>query len=254
MGSTVLRMLGGSPDFRLTGAATEPGHPGIGEDAGIRAGTGPAGVLLSDDAAAAVAGCDVAVDFTLPVAATANIAACVAQGCALVLGTTGLDEGHLDQLHRAAGSIGVVYARNMSIGINVLTELARRAVRFMGPGVDIEIAESHHRNKIDAPSGTALQLGEAVAGELGQPLDELAVFDRHAVPGARKKGSIGFSSIRAGAVVGDHSILLATDEEILELKHHALDRGTFARGALRAARWLDGREPGMYSLGDVLGF
>ncbi len=254
MGRTLIRMLSVSGNFTLCGAAVEAGHPLLGQDAGVTAGLDALGVALTSDVAEAVAGCDIAIDFTLPVATSANISACVAQGCGLVLGTTGLDESQLAQLHEAGGTIAVVYARNMSVGVNVLTALARLAAGTMGDDADIEIIESHHRNKIDAPSGTALQIGEAIADRLGRRFDEVAVFDRQGTKGARTKGSIGFSSIRAGSIVGDHTILLAGEEEVLEISHRALDRGAFARGALRAAQWLEGREAGLYSMSDVLGF
>ena len=141
----------------------------------------------------------------------------------------------------------------MSVGVLVFTELARLAARLLGPDADIEISETHHRNKVDAPSGTALQLGEAIATELGTRLDDVAVFDRFAARSPRRPGSIGFSSVRAGSIVGDHDVLFALDEEVIHLQHRALDRTTFAKGALRAARWVAGRPAGLYSLADVLG-
>lgn len=253
MGTAVIRLVAASSDCALSGAATERGHGQLGSDAGSAAGVPALGVALTDSAAAAVAGCDVAIDFSAAAATRAHLAACAAARCALVLGTTGLPEDELRQVEAAAAAIPIVYGRNMSVGVLVFTELARLAARLLGPEADIEIVEAHHRNKVDAPSGTALQLGEAVAGELGVRLDDVAVFDRFASRAPRRRGSVGFSSIRAGSIVGDHEILLALDEEVVELRHRALDRTTFARGALRAARWVAGRPPGLYGMGDVLG-
>jgi 4-hydroxy-tetrahydrodipicolinate reductase len=164
--------------------------------------------------------------------------------------TTGLADRHRDELQSATRDIAMVYRRNMSVGVWCSLNFESPAA---GPGWDIEITETHHRDKTDAPSGTALQLGEAIASELGGRLDELAVFDRFATRAARRPGSIGFSSIRAGSVVGDHDVLFATNEEIIHLQHRALDRTTFARGALRAARWVANRPAGLYDMADVLG-
>lgn len=253
MGTAVIRLAAASADCSLSGAATEPGQAQLGEDAGVVAGTRRLGVMLGDSAVAALQGCDVAVDFTAAAVTSAHLEACVRQRCALVLGTTGLSEAQLQELDTAARSIPIVYGRNMSVGVLVFTELARQAARLLGSEADIEITETHHRNKVDAPSGTALQLGEAMARELGVKLDDVAVFDRFTTRAPRRRGSIGFSSIRAGSVVGDHSVMLALDEEIITLEHRALDRTTFARGALRAARWVVGRPAGLYSMADVLG-
>lgn len=253
MGAAVVRLIAANPDCALSGAAAEAGHPQLGLDAGTVAGTRRLDVPIVDSAVVAAAGCDVAIDFTAATAAAANLAACRRQRCALVMGTTGLGGEQLEALHSAAGEIPVVYGRNMSVGILVFTELARVAARLLGAEADIEIAETHHRNKVDAPSGTAMQLGEAIAAELGGSLDELAVFDRFSRRAPRRQGSIGFSSLRAGNVVGDHDVLFALEEEVIHLQHRALDRTTFARGALRAARWVAGRPPALYGMADVLG-
>jgi 4-hydroxy-tetrahydrodipicolinate reductase len=253
MGTAVIRLVASSADCTLTGAATEPAHAQLGQDAGVVAGARRLDVALRDDAAAAVQGCDVAIDFTAAAATVANLQACEAARCAVVLGTTGLTAEHLRHVQAAAGQVPVVYGRNMSVGVLVFTELARLAARLLGPEADIEIIETHHRSKVDAPSGTALQLGEAVAAELGARLDDIAVFDRFASRAPRRQGSIGFSSARAGTIVGDHEVLFALDEDVLRLEHRALDRTTFARGALRAARWVVGRPAGLYGMADVLG-
>jgi 4-hydroxy-tetrahydrodipicolinate reductase len=253
MGTAVTRLIASSSDCTLTGAAAEPGHALLGQDAGAAAGVGRLDVAITDSAEAAVRDCDVAIDFSAAVAAGPNLSACCARRCALVLGTTGLTDGHLRQLEQAARTIPIVYGRNMSVGVLVFTELARLAARLLGPEADIEITETHHRNKVDAPSGTALQVGEAIATEIGARLDDVAVFDRFATRAPRRQGSIGFSSIRAGSIVGDHEVMFALDEEVIGLQHRALDRTTFARGALRAARWVVGRPPAVYGMADVLG-
>lgn len=253
MGTAVIRLIAASSDCTLTGAAAEPGHAQLGQDAGTVAGVRRLDVAIGASPEEAVRNCDVAIDFSAAAATSSHLAACTAHRCALVLGTTGLRDVDFEQLERSAGSIPLVYGRNMSVGVLVFTELARRAARLLGPEADIEITESHHRHKVDAPSGTALQIGEVIAAELGARLDDVAVFDRFSTRAPRRQGSIGFSSVRAGAIVGDHEVLFALDEEIITLQHRALERTTFARGALRAARWVVGRPPGRYAMEDVLG-
>jgi len=253
MGQTLIRLIVDDASLELVGAATEPGHVAIGSDAGTAAGMGKLGVLITDDVSTAVSAADVALDFTLPAAMPGNVAACVEHGVALVIGTTGLSADDQALLEKAAGSIALLYGRNMSIGVNVLSALARRASEVLGADYDVEINEAHHRHKIDAPSGTALQLGESVAEGRGTVLDEVAVYERHGIGEARVPGSIGFSSVRAGSIVGDHTILFAADEEIIELRHRALNRAVFARGALRAVNWIAGRQAGFYAMNDVLG-
>ncbi len=253
MGTAVIRLVAASSDCTLTGAAAEPGHERLGHDAGLTAGAQRLDVAISDSPEAAVRDCDVAIDFSASAATSAHLSACAARRCALVLGTTGLTDAHLSQLEQVARVTPVVYGRNMSVGMLVFTELARLAARLLGPEADIEITETHHRNKVDAPSGTALQLGEVIAAELGTRLDDVAVLDRFATRAPRRQGSIGFSSIRAGSIVGDHEVMFALDEEVIGLQHRALDRTTFARGALRAARWVVGRPPALYGMEDVLG-
>ena len=253
MGQTLIRLITEDAGLELVGAATEPGHAAVGTDAGSAAGLQPLGVAITDDASAAVSGADVAIDFTLPAAMRGNVEACIGHDVALVIGTTGLSVDDEAALKRAAGSIAVMYGRNMSVGVNVLSELARLASRALGTNYDVEINEMHHRHKVDAPSGTALQLGESVAQGRGVTLDSIAVYDRHGVGEVRKPGSIGFTSMRAGSIVGEHTVLFAADEEIIELRHRALDRTVFARGALRAAAWIATRPAGFYSMRDVLG-
>lgn len=253
MGMAVTRVIAASTDCVLSGAATEPGHGLIGQDAGAAAGVRRLDVAICDSPDLAVTDCDVAIDFTAVAAMRANLRACLRRGCALVLGTTGLADQEIRELERAARTIPIVYGRNMSVGVLVFTELVRLAARHLGREADIEISETHHRAKTDAPSGTALQLGEAIATELGVRLSEIAVFDRAASKSARRPGSIGFSSLRAGSVVGDHDVIFALEDDVVHLQHRALDRATFARGALRAARWVVGRAPALYQMADVLG-
>jgi 4-hydroxy-tetrahydrodipicolinate reductase len=253
MGVALTRLIAASGDCLLGGATAIRGDATVGRDAGEIAGVRRLGVVVVESPAEAVAQCAVAIDFTAPAATKGHLAVCARQGCALVLGTTGLSGSDEDALREAALQIPIVYSRNMSIGVFALTEAARLVTRLIGQDADIEITEAHHRHKIDAPSGTALHLGESIAEELGQPLQELASFDRQADRGVRRPGSIGFASIRAGNIVGEHTVLFALEDEILRLEHGALDRATFARGALRSARWAAGRLPGLYGLRDVLG-
>ena len=254
MGQAILSCLSEQVDeLKVVGAVTEPSDPALGADAGEHAGLGTLGVPLTDDRAQALHGAQVAIDFTLPAAAEANARACVEQGTALVVGTTGLTEAQIRALETAAQTIPLVYGRNMSIGVNVFMNLVSRAAAVLGAEYDAEIIEAHHRQKVDAPSGTALELGERVAAAKGRSLEELAVHGRHGQTGPRVPDTIGFSVIRGGSIVGDHTVMFAASEESIELSHHALDRKSFARGAIRAARWLAGQAPGLYSMADVLG-
>jgi 4-hydroxy-tetrahydrodipicolinate reductase len=254
MGRAVTRVVSGAPDAEIVGACTEPGHATVGQDVGELAGMGSLGILITADPAEALANADVAIDFTLPAAVPGNLAACRQSGCALVMGTTGLAPEHVAMLGESSEEISILYGRNLSIGVNVFTELARQAAHYLGEEWDVEITEAHHRYKLDAPSGTALQLGEAVADARGMNLDDVAVIGRSGHTGERPRGAIGINSIRAGNIVGDHTVAFVSDTETVELTHHAVDRELFASGALRAARWLQGRPAGLYSMRDVLGF
>jgi len=252
MGRAVLGCLLESDDLKLTGAVTEPKDRLLGHDAGELIGAAALGVPLSDDPRQGLHGAQVAVDFTLPTATEANLRASVENGSALVIGTTGLEERQLKAIERAAHEITIVYARNMSVGVNVFMNLVGRAAKALGDGYDVEILEAHHRHKVDAPSGTALALGEQIAAARGRPLADLAVYAREGRVGPRVPGTIGFSVIRGGSIVGEHTVRFIGAEEQVELVHVAQDRKTFARGALRAARWAAGRAPGLYSMTDVL--
>ncbi len=253
MGQALLRLIAQADDLELAGAVTEAGDSALGQDACQAAGLPACGMVLTDNPGQALDGADVAIDFTLPAAASANAAACTAARVPLVMGTTGLDESGEVALQSASGQIPVLYGRNMSLGVNLLTELVRLAAGALGEEYDIEILEAHHRQKLDAPSGTALQLGEAAAEGRRRSMDEVAVYARHGQTGAREPGSIGFASLRGGSLAGDHSVLLAADEEVIQLSHHAVNRDVFARGALQAARWLVGQGPGLYGMREVLG-
>lgn len=253
MGRTLVRLMAADASLRLIGASTEPAHESVGADAGRVAGIDPVGVEVTDDPAAAVAEADVAIDFTLPAATAGNVAACVKMDVELVIGTTGLSATEHDLLAQAARDIAIVYGRNMSVGVNIITELARLVGRALGDEYDVEICEAHHRHKLDAPSGTAWQLGEAVAEGRKVRLEDVACYRRSGRSDPRPAGGIGFASLRAGGIVGDHSVMFASDEEVIELSHRAMDRTAFARGALRAARWVVEQSPGLYSMTDVLG-
>lgn len=253
MGRAVLSCIYESSDLKLVGAITEPGDSLLGRDAGELVGAASAGVPLTDERSQGLHAAQVAVDFTLPAVTEANLKACVDHGTALVIGTTGLEARQLNAMERAAHEIPIVYARNMSVGVNVFTELVARAAKALGDGYDIEIAETHHRNKVDAPSGTALALGERIAAAQGRKLSQVAVYTRNGQTGPRVPGTIGFSVVRGGNVVGEHTVRFIGAEEEVEFSHRAADRKTFARGALRAARWAAGQAPGLYSMADVLG-
>lgn len=252
MGITVTRAVASCEDAAVSGALVEPGNDLIGADVAEVAGLAPVGITIVDDPQRAVREADVAIDFTLPNAAISNLDACVKQGCGIVMGTTGLDDAQQQAVRQAGQAIGVLYGRNMSVGVTVFTELARRAARLLGPDWEVEISEAHHRFKVDAPSGTALQIGEAIAAERGQNLDDVACYERQGSTGPRPRDAIGFSSVRAGSLLGEHTVVLVSDTELLRLEHRALDRATFAQGALRAARWLVQQPAGVYGMADVL--
>jgi 4-hydroxy-tetrahydrodipicolinate reductase len=253
MGRAVLQCIFEAGDLKLVGAVTEPGDALLGRDVGELVGAAAADVPLTDERSHGLHTAQVAIDFTLPAVTEANLRACVEQGTALVIGTTGLEERQRSAMERAAHEIPIVYARNMSVGVNVFMELVGRAAKALGPGYDVEIAEAHHRHKVDAPSGTALALGERVAAAQGHALEELAVYARQGQTGPRVPGTIGFAVTRGGNIVGEHTVrFIGSDEEVV-FSHRADDRKTFARGALRAARWAAGQAPGLYSMADVLG-
>ena len=213
MGRAVLSCILEADDLKLVGAVTETGDAQVGRDAGELAGGPSAGVPLTDERSHGLHAAQVAVDFTLPAVTEANLRACVEHGAAIVIGTTGLEQRQQKAMEKAAHEIPVVYARNMSVGVNVFMELVARAAKALGDGYDVEIAETHHRHKVDAPSGTALALGERIAGTRGRKLDELAVYERRGQTGPRVPGTIGFSVARGGNVVGEHVVRFIGDRK-----------------------------------------
>jgi 4-hydroxy-tetrahydrodipicolinate reductase len=255
MGQSLVRVLRSQAVWRLSGALASPTSRRLGEDAAADGES--CGVRITADPLAALAGehggtATVALDFSSAGAVAAHAQACAAAGVPLLVGATGLDREALGLLRQAAHKIPVLLAPNTSLGVGVLADLVRSAGAALGPDYDVEIHESHHRLKRDAPSGTALKLGEIIAAVRGSTLDEAAVYDRHGAHAPRTAGSIGFSVLRAGDIVGEHTVVFAGAGERLELTHRATDRDVFARGALRAASWLAGRSPGTYGMQDVL--
>ena len=257
MGLAIARLIAqrAVPGLELAGAVDRADSPLAGQDAGVAAGVGPLGVVVGGDLAAGLAARpDVAVDFSSPAAAAATAAQVAAAGVPWVLGTTGLGAAEQAAIAQTAQTIPVVLSANMSLGVNLLYALVEQAARALrGRGYDCEIIERHHRRKKDAPSGTALYLGEAAAQGFGWDLKDVAIDGRTGIPGERPEKEIGFHAVRGGDVVGDHVVLFAADGECLELSHRATSRDTLARGALRAAAWLPGRAPGLYGMRDVLG-
>ena len=253
MGRTLIRLIAAADDLVLVGATARPGSDADGLDAGTLAGCGALGVGVTASLAAAFEGADVAIDFTLPAALTGNLAAATTAGCPLVIGTTGIDVEGIGAIDAAAASLPIVYAANYSSGVTLLQRLVRTAAAALDSDYDVEIVEAHHRYKRDAPSGTARALGQCVADGRGVRLDEQAIYAREGLTGERPAGAIGFQALRGGDIVGEHTVMLAGDGERIELTHRASSRETFARGALRAARWLTAQPAGRYDMEDVLG-
>ncbi len=240
--------------LRLSGALASAGSPYLGQDAGAPSQAPATGVAITADRRQALAGAVVAIDFTLPAALPDNLVACVAAGVPVVVGTTGLDALAEQAMVSAATRIPLLQAPNMSLGVNLLLELVAQAAAALPADYDIEIFEAHHKHKVDAPSGTAVRLGQVAANARGSSLAASAVYAREGQTGERPPGAIGFATVRAGDIVGEHTVLFCGTGERLELGHRATDRLTFARGALRAAQWLaGGRGAGLYSMRDVLG-
>jgi 4-hydroxy-tetrahydrodipicolinate reductase len=251
MGKALIDAIEESPGASLSGASASPHNECIGRELNALGGTSKA--VIASDAATALTGAAVAIDFTLPEATVSNLAACVAARCPIVIGTTGHSEALRGQIAEAARSIPVLHSPNMSLGVNLLLRLVQLTARKLDEAYDIEIFEAHHRNKKDSPSGTALALARSAAAGRNVNLDEVAEHDRHGSSVARRRGAIGFSVFRGGDVIGDHTVTFAGMGERVELTHRASDRMAFARGALTGARWLAQRSPGLYSMQDVLG-
>ena len=253
MGQTLIRLSQGSDKLRLVACVERAGHPWIGRDVGEAMGGAPIGARVTDDALEAFSKAQAVIDFTAP-AATVEFAALAAQARAVhVIGTTGLEREHLARIEAASRHAVIIRAGNMSLGVNLLVRLTEKVARALDADWDVEIVEAHHRMKVDAPSGTALMLGQAAADGRGVSLDDAKVSGRDGITGARHKGSIGFSAIRGGDIVGEHDVLFAGEGERIILRHVATDRSIFARGALRAALWGQGQKPGQYDMMDVLG-
>jgi len=242
-----------SPKVQLTTAVERSESADIGRDAGEVAGLARLDVIIKNNLAAAVNDFDVLIDFTRPAATLANLDICRKAGRRLVIGTTGFSDSQRKQIADASADIAIVFAPNMSVGVNLCFKLLEMAARVLGDGVDIEIIEAHHRGKVDAPSGTALRMGEVVAGALGRDLNDCAVYGREGHTGERHRKTIGFETIRAGDIVGEHTVMFAGPGERVEITHKASSRMTFANGALRAAQWIMGHKTGLYDMQDVLG-
>ncbi|RLA16329.1 MAG: 4-hydroxy-tetrahydrodipicolinate reductase [Gammaproteobacteria bacterium] len=253
MGRTLVEACQAAPQVTVAAAIEFSSSEFLGRDLGELAGVGHLGIAVVDSLAVVAADFDVLVEFTRPEATIENLRQCQQLGKSMVIGTTGLTGEQIAEIEQASREIPVVFAPNMSIGVNVLLNLLRTAAAALGDDYDVEIIEAHHRHKVDAPSGTALKLGEVVAEALGRDLADCAVYGREGQTGERDSKTIGFATIRGGDVVGDHTVLFAGEGERIELTHKASSRMTFARGAVRAASWLAGREPGLYSMQDVLG-
>lgn len=253
MGQMLIKTITASEKVKLVGALERTGHEWIGKDVGIAMGGAPLGVQVSDDPLEAFARAQAIIDFTAP-SATVEYAAIAAQARAVhVIGTTGLSDDDLAAISAAARHAVIVRAGNMSLGVNLLVQLTKKVAAVLDEDFDIEIIEAHHNMKVDAPSGTALMLGEAAAEGRGKNLKDISDSGRDGITGARKRGDIGFTSIRGGDIVGEHDVLFAAAGERITLRHVATDRALFARGALRAAIWGQGQPPGEYSMMDVLG-
>lgn len=237
----------------LTAAIDRPDSTLVGADAGELAAIGRLGVPLIGEVAKVVDEFDVLIDFTHPSVTLKNLEVCRRAGKAMVIGTTGFSAAEKEKLAAAAKDIPIVFAANFSVGVNLCLKLLDTAARVLGDEVDIEIIEAHHRHKVDAPSGTALRMGEVVAQALGRDLQKVAVYGREGQTGARERETIGFATVRAGDVVGDHTVLFAAEGERVEITHKASSRMTFAKGAVRAAMWLEQKPAGLYDMQDVLG-
>lgn len=246
MGQAIIAAVGTTPGMRLAGGVERAGHPSCGTPLGD-------GLVVCSNVSALGHQCDVLIDFTTPAALAANLDAAADARCAIVVGTTGLEPSHHALIDAAATSVPVLQAANTSLGVNLLASLVEEAARRLGPDWDIEILDMHHRHKVDAPSGTSLLLGEAAARGRGVALARMAERGRDGIGAPRREGAIGFASLRGGSVAGDHLVVLASEGERIELGHRADSRDIFARGAVRAARWLAGKPAGRYRMADVLG-
>ncbi|HDL5469657.1 TPA: 4-hydroxy-tetrahydrodipicolinate reductase [Mannheimia haemolytica] len=252
MGRQLIQAVHNAQGVELGSAFERKGSSLVGSDAGEVAGVGTLGVVISDDVAQNVAGFDLLIDFTRPEGTLEHLDICVAHHKQMVIGTTGFDDAGKAAIKAASEKIGIVFASNYSVGVNLVFKLLKKAAKVMGDYCDIEVIEAHHRHKVDAPSGTALSMGEHIAKTLGRDLKTHGVFERNGITGERKRDEIGFATIRAGDVVGEHSVWFADEGERVEIAHKASSRMTFANGAVRAAKWLNGKQNGLFDMTDVL--
>jgi len=250
MGRRILALAGEEQDFQIVGAVDHPSHPDLGKDAGLLAGISALGVKLNSQFPQKAS---VAIDFSLPQAVAQIIDWCQKTGAALVMGTTGLEKAQMEMLQTAAKKIAIVQATNMSLGMNLLFSMVGKVAAALGPDYDIEIIEAHHRHKKDAPSGSALSLAKSICGGTGRDYPDCLVYGRQGKDVPRRTGTIGMHAIRAGDIVGQHSVIYGAPGETITISHDAHSRDTFARGALRAAGWLLKQKPGLYTMQDVLG-
>lgn len=253
MGRMLVKAVHDTDGAELSAGSEQPGSEFITQDPAVLAGLPASGLEIMDDPAGVFALSDAVVDFTSPAATVAHARLADELGVALIPGTTGLDTSQQAEVEQAARSVPIVQAANYSVGVNVLQILTEQAARMMGDDFDIEVLEMHHRHKVDAPSGTALALGQAAAAGRSVDLDSVSQRVRDGITGERPRGEIGFATLRGGMVVGDHTVMFASDDERIELSHKASDRGLFAKGAIRAALWTEDKDPGLYSMRDVLG-
>ena len=253
MGRALITACDHHNDTRLTAAIERAGNTLVGSDAGDLAGLGPLNVSVTDSLNDVVEAFDTLIDFTTPVSTLQNLETCVQHRKNIIIGTTGIDDAGKQAIRAAAESIGIVFAPNMSVGVNLCFKLLETAAGILSNDFDIEVIEAHHRHKVDAPSGTAIRMGEVVASALGRDLSDCAVYGREGITGARDPNTIGFDTIRGGDIVGDHTVLFAGEGERVEITHRASSRMTFANGAIRAAIWLQQQPTGLYDMQDVLG-
>ena len=254
MGRMLVETIVGTPDCELAGGTEAPGSDAVGRDLGAVAGTGTLDLVVGDDAKALFTAADVVIDFTTPGASVLHADLAAAAKTALVIGTTGLNADQAKAIKKAAAAVPIVHAANMSVGVNLVLGLTRQVAGLLGYDYDIEVVEMHHRHKVDAPSGTALAIGQAAAEGRGVDLDSVSQRVRDGHMGPRGVGDIGFATLRGGDVVGEHTVIFAGEGERIEITHKAAARAVFVRGAVRAALWLEERKPGLYSMRDVLGF
>ena len=254
MGKTIAGIVEENPETKLSGALEVSGSNAIGKDTCVITGVGTEGVIVTDSIEDAFADCDAIIDFSAPEASIKNLEFAADSGSAIVIGTTGLSVQHRDRIKELSNDARVVFAPNMSVGVNLLFKLIAEAAKVLGDEYDIEIVEAHHRHKVDAPSGTALRAAEVAATALGRDIDKVAVYGRQGIIGERKYQEIGIHSVRAGDIVGDHTVTFAAPGERIELTHKAHSRSTFAAGSVRAALWLADKPNGLYDMHDVLGF